>query len=310
MKGPVKQHYVPRFYLANFCTNKKKGTIYCYDKVTDKSFATNIVNAAEQKMFYGVKGLVSDEVEKSLARVESRFLYKAYNELVNIKNYRKLSHESKGNICLLLAIQLVRTSEARIRTKELREKVVMELAKDELAREQGITFPDWLSFKFTDPEYVKWIHIDFIWPEPKLFLELGKVFFNREWAVIINKTGNPLWTSDNPISLYNIYGQEGNLGIMSPGVEIRFPLTSELLLYSYDPNTNPPIINGTKISASMLELANQVQLRSSTRFVYSRTDDFSLAKRYLKSNRKFCNSARPRWKVFTKDNKIETIELE
>jgi hypothetical protein len=48
----------------------------------------------------------------------------------------------------------------------------------------------------------------------------------------------PLWTSDNPISYHNDFNYEGNLGTWSPGIEIRFPLKQDLLLFSYDPKVH------------------------------------------------------------------------
>jgi hypothetical protein len=310
MKQYVKQHYIPRFYLKNFCSSSSNGIINCYDKVKDNSFMSNIMDIGQENLFYGIEGLTSDEVEKALGRVESRFLSKSYNELLRIKNYGKLSHAFKGWFCLFLAFQLMRTNETRLKIKEMMEKVVFEIAKDEWARETGKKIPDGLTIKFTDPEYVKFLHVDMLWPNLEIFFDLGKYFFNKHWAVLINKTEVPLWTSDNPISFYNVYGPEGNLGIMSPGVEIRFPLSSNLLLFSFDPFTNIPLTNRTRMSTSMVNFANLLQVRSSTRFVYSATNDFKSARNYLTNNPRFRNPKRSRWKVFTDKNRIETIELE
>lgn len=141
-------------------------------------------------------------------------------------------------------------------------------------------------------------------------MRLERNFFYKHWVVLRNTTGIPLWTSDNPISIYNEYGGEGNLGIVSPGVEIRLPLTTNLLLFSYDPNTNPPLKNGSKMTSAMVKTANQYQLRSATRFIYSFSDDFDLASKYLIANPKFRNPKRSRWKVFFNEGKIETIGLE
>jgi hypothetical protein len=160
MGSYTKQHYVPKFYLKNFTVRDSKN-IYCFDKVSEKSFLTNIQDIAHENMFYGLAE-IKDAVEHGLANLEQRFFVPAYNELLRLKNYKRLSHTSKGWFCLFLAFQLMRTKDTRLRIKELREKYVMEKAKEEMARENGTQIPDWLRINFTDPEYVKALHLDTI----------------------------------------------------------------------------------------------------------------------------------------------------
>ena len=305
----VKQHYVPRFYLKNFLS-PASNNIYCFDKLSGKSFAANIGNIAHENLFYGFSDL-RDEVEQGLARVEQKFFVNAYNELLKLKNYRKLSHNSKGWLCVFLAFQLMRSKDTRLRMKELREKAVMEMAKNELAREKGIQIPDGLSMRFTDSEYVKALHIDMMTRngvEP--FFELGNYFGNKTWVVLRCDSPNLLWTSDNPLSFHNEYGDEGNLGIMCPGVEIRFPLSNNLLLFSYDPKTDPPHINKERMSEESVARANELQVASSTRFIYSSNDDFDLARTYLTRYPKYKKPNRSRWKaVSAKNGEIDGIGL-
>jgi hypothetical protein len=304
----VKQHYVPRFYLRNFCA-PESDALYCFDKVAGKSFPTTIKNLAHENLFYGLRG-AEDALEQGIARVESRFFVKPYNELLKLKNYRKLSHQEKGWFCIFLAFQHMRSNDTRLAIKEMREKLVMELAKDGLFREKGIKLPDWLTIKFTDAEYVKALHVSAMVEDGmEPFFEMGKFLFYKTWLVLRNLTDSPLWTSDNPISLYNGYGGEGNLGIVCPGVEIRFPLSSKLLLFSYDPKTDPPHRNNEKVSRKMVDFANQLQIVSSTRFIFSNSNNFDLAKNYLQKYPKYKKPSRSRFKVVLKNDIIETIPI-
>jgi len=305
----IKQHYVPRFYLKNFLL-PNSNTVYCFDKVSGKSFAANIQDIAHENLFYGFTDL-KDMVEQSLTRVEQRFFVNAYNEILRLKNYSKLSHSTKGWLCVFLAFQLMRSKDTRMRVKEIREKVVMEIAKDELEREEGIHTPDSLRLRFTDPEYAKALHIDFMMKDGvEPFFEIANYLGNKKWVVLRNVSPYCLWTSDNPLSFQNNYGGEGNLGIMCPGVEIRFPLSRNLLLYSYDPKLDAPRRNNEKISKEAVDLANQMQVVSSTRFIYSCNNDFDIAKKYLNKYPKYKNPERSRFKVTLSGNKIEAINLQ
>lgn len=235
----------------------------------------------------------------------------AYNELLRLKNYRRLSHDSKDWICAFLAFQLMRSKDTRLRLKELREKAVMEIAKDELASEKGIHIPDWLSIRFTDSEYVKALHLDMMTKDSVVpFFQLGNYFGYKTWVVLRCDSPYSIWTSDNPLSFHNDYGGEGNLGIMCPGVEIRFPLSSNLLLFSYDPKTDPPHVNKERMSKESVTRANELQVASSTRFIFSSYDDFDLARTYLTKYPKYKKPNRSRWKkVSFKDGEIDGIGL-
>ena len=139
--------------------------------------------------------------------------------------------------------------------------------------------------------------------------EQAKFLFNKKWVILVNKTKIPLWTSDNPISFYNNFNYEGNLGIWCSGVEIRFPLTPNLLLFSYDPEVHIPVNNRDKLVQKQVVLSNETQIRSSTRFIYSPVDNFEIAKLYLKEYPEYKKPNRSRWKVISDHNKTEFIKI-
>ena len=91
-----KHHYVPRFYLKNFCIDNIE-KIYCYDKLKDKSFIVKIEDIAQENLFYGINGL-TDEIEKAISRVESKFFVPFYNEFILVKNFKKVSYNSKNGL--------------------------------------------------------------------------------------------------------------------------------------------------------------------------------------------------------------------
>lgn len=310
MPDTVKQHYVPRFYLKNFCmpsTNK----IYCYDKTNDRSFITRTEDIGHENLFYGIKDLVTDVFERAIARLEREFFVEPYYEFLSKRNFLKTSHGAKKWFFIFLAYQMFRTNQARLEIKGHYEGVAKELNKGPLGEPLKTQVEDMLK-KIQDPNYVKAVHIrDFLLPDDlEHIFETGKLFYNKKWVIISNKLRLPLWCSDNPLSFYNDFTYEGNLGIMSSGVEIRFPLSNRLLLFSYDPTKNLPISNGKKMTEDEVKRANICQVISATRFIYSPKDDFNIARIFLEKNHKFRDPNRTRWKIVDHGRWIETIKLE
>jgi hypothetical protein len=94
-----------------------------------------------------------------------------------------------------------------------------------------------------------------------------------------------------------------------PGVEIRFPLTHNLLLFSYDPERHIPVKNKDSLIPAQVEQANELQIKSSTRFIYSPQDDFEIARLYLNNYPEYRKPDRSRWKVISDRHKTEFIGM-
>src|SRR5918995_1890339 len=116
-----RQHYVPQFYLKNFCNASNNRQIYCYDKVTNKSFVTTIENVAVGKLFYTASKKHKIGREEGLTRIEQEFFVKPYYKLLEMKNFKKLSHGMKEDFFVFLSVQLLRTEEFRLQIKDLHE---------------------------------------------------------------------------------------------------------------------------------------------------------------------------------------------
>lgn len=308
VKYSSKQHYVPQFYLKNFCQSKTN-LLYCYDKTSNNRFLTNIQNIAEENLFYGINRLIRDEFEKSFSKAETKYYSPSYQEFLKKKNYSIISYESKKWFFVFLAFQMIRTLQARKIFKESYKSLIRELRKEKLAKklDKQVSF---VEKNLTNDDFFKAVHLKSLLPPYDKLFELAKFFFNKKWVILTNRTDIQLWTSDHPLSFYNSFNYEGNLGILSKGVEIRFPLSKNLLLYSYDPRTTPPKLNKEKISNKEVEFANMCQLRSSTRFVYSPENKFEPAKQYLEKYPKFKDPDRNHFSIFTSGKLIEYIVLE
>jgi hypothetical protein len=117
-------------------------------------------------------------------------------------------------------------------------------------------------------------------------LTFANIMLNMKWILFLNKTNFPYWTSDNPVSRYNPIDQSpfGNLGLLSKGIQIYFPLSTKLSLCLCDPNMyhSFPEVYEVKNEQNVV-FENHLQVKSSTRHIFSIDQDFSLAERMIKS---------------------------
>jgi hypothetical protein len=107
----VKQYYVPKFYLKNFC--QPDGTIYCYDKVRDKSFKRNIRHIALANFFYDVPELAPATVENSMA-IRGRIFSKVLKFIIQRKSLEEIRADTRVTFfsILLLTCYLLKSIEA------------------------------------------------------------------------------------------------------------------------------------------------------------------------------------------------------
>jgi len=111
--------------------------------------------------------------------------------------------------------------------------------------------------------------------------KFATILSKKKWVIRENNTQTLLWTSDNPIALHNDYDLEdfGNMGIASPGIEIHFPLTPNLILLSYDPTVTGITTDPT--DSEHVRRHNCYQVESSVRYLFSKNNDFQDAIDYL-----------------------------
>jgi len=87
---PISHHYVPKFYLKQFSTIKKKEYhIYTLDKYTMRHFKTNINNVACEDYFYDIIKGKPDYFYKeflNILKVDESKLNKVYKEIKNLKD--------------------------------------------------------------------------------------------------------------------------------------------------------------------------------------------------------------------------------
>ena len=202
MTNPIRQHYVPRFYLNNFI-NQSNDQIYVFDSDLKKSFKTKSHNIAIEKNFYTLHGtdeIISDEyyIEKALSVYEG----KHSKMLLNILEKKELPSD-KESFLEFIALTFVRGKLIRKVitdvTLEVLEKTINIL--DRQGRlpppPPGLNKED-IKIKVTNTPHL--IHM-----VEYFSATYRAIFANRNWKLIFsNHKDFHFITSDNPLISFMI----------------------------------------------------------------------------------------------------------
>jgi len=224
------QHYVPRFYLKNFC--KKHEQIAVFDKVTQKSYYTSISNVANEKYFYDDEKVdeatqVNQFLEKYFHPLENRIsvLLKDLIESFGKNEFICLDQDSRIDLSLYLIYQFARTKEYREQLNQTIKTFTQKVA-DEFVKQQGGNPED---FEIVTDDKI--LHVEMLLNEDTIdkFVE---IIYNHIWIFLVNESNLNFITSDHPfVKKKNIHHPIRSFnGLRSPGIEIAFPLTPKYCL--------------------------------------------------------------------------------
>ncbi len=277
-KGSIRQHFIPQFYLRNF-----GDSINCYDKKDKTKFKTVPKNLAVKSDFYGGEYEEFPSLEKEFSKIEG-IHSQAIKNLIEKKNYYKLNHMDKLGVCAFLGFQYLRGDQQKNEIKSMTDVTLDTMFHKIIPKELKVTL---------SKDSIVAFQLNSI----KDFRKFAVFFSKMHFIVFENHTSIPFWTSDNPLAKQNEYDKHpfGTLGIVNRGIEIHVPLTPTLCIVACDP-TVFPYETETKgfYEKQAVIRENFLQLRSSSRFVYSNTDRFHMIKamldnfpHYRKDNSKF-----------------------
>lgn len=294
------QHYVPRFYLRGFVSQKQK--IWCFDKVSGKSFQSSILNLANENYFYDFDENDREQlVEKHLGEIETRFaphlarLLKSLHE----QKFSFLDPVVRSEICMYMVYQILRTREYRQEMSQMFEQMT-----------QGILDKGWMDIHeikqrgiYTSPSNIKNMQSRSILGLDKRSIkeELYQVLNSHIWIIFENRTDQFLYCSDHPVvkvpHLHSPYYSMS--GYQSQGIEINFPLSpfyclglfdrSQFFQYEKSENSLLPLENPDNII-----YFNALQVKNSYRQVYSYSEDFDIAQLVLKNQPFYADTLRKR----------------
>lgn len=269
------QHYVPRFYLQNFTIDENKDYLYCFDKTNFRKFRVNCRNIASESYFYDITKDADQQTEKGFSELESLF-HSVYGKLIVEEDLGCLTSFEKLVMAYFVATQEIRTREHRITLKHMIKGVTDKLSKEEISPE----LEEKLRLKeLKTEEGLKALHMGILEDVPKY----AEIMYKMKWVLFINRTDIPCWCSDHPVNRSNSLGDE--LGLLSNGIEIDFPLTPSISLCLGDPALFWLLPNKYEIlDEQNIIYLNSLQVSESTRYVFSNKDDFYLAEKIIRKD--------------------------
>lgn len=285
------QHFVPRFYLEQFVNSK--GRLWVYDKSLDKAYARKPDKAGGQKFFYDVPDLdekvgISQFVEKFFQPFEgaAAAILAGWLAKLESRRYFRIYEDEKRVFALFLATQLLRTPNHRkfimqmgATIQKICTQAHLDVARPELA---DIDFEvKWC--KEAEPLF----HAENIVDEDMLE-HCASTLFNHIWIVAQNETDSTLYTSDHPIVRrpHKGGGWRSHSGYGSPGIELNFPLSPSYCLtllergYWQKFQRSDGKLSERAMNEENVQYNNSLQLDESSRFIYCRDEDFSLARQF------------------------------
>lgn len=301
MKPPrpsKKHHFVPQAQLRHFAADSRQNSIFVFDKMSDTSYRTSILNAGSENDFNTVA--MGDSVwnfEDLFSEVDGRSA-RLVKTIIKRQSLGWMGLEDRITLADLFAVQSLRTRLSRATplsiAKQLRESI----------RSVGY-----------DPDDIANLHLP---SERSLRLNAVKAFlqrddrravFGRLVPALYRSAGDTRFiTSDHPVTLTNAFPY-GEALVGAQGVLAHLPLSPTLTLtvvcptvvqryelidrVEMDPERRARMLDhrtgfrtGAPISVddAFVSGLNELQMSRSRRYLYSATNDFDAARALLVDN--------------------------
>jgi hypothetical protein len=290
-----KHHFVPQAQLRHFAADPERRFLFVFDKRTDRSYRTSILNAGSQNDFNSVT-LPGGKwnFEHLFQEVDSRSA-RLVAEIISRHSLAWLTEDDRLALADLFATQLLRTQFSRTTRKHLVEQL------REITREIGY-----------DPDDNPQLAMP---SDAALRLGAVRAFLDRQaHASELLRLVPALYAaggegrfilSDHPIARTNAFPY-GDIGLASPGVLVLLPISPELAIALHCPTIvqryelveaadiepkrkarmlryRDGLRGGEPIAIDdeMVLSLNGLQVSQSARYLYSHVDAFDFAREIL-----------------------------
>jgi len=286
------QHYIPQFYLRAFSRNDKgRSQVFCFDKKTGAKFLAGINRIGAESYFYDVAG--RQKAEEAFSELEGK-MSSSYRNLLKSRDVTMLSKEDRIGIAVLIATQHMRTRGFRNIIREATEYILQQTRNlDTATGDQPLEQIE----EFAQEEPAKRLQFTLI---ATSIPEFASLLLRMKWILFINEGEMPFWCSDNPFTYSNIfrYDKYDGLGFERLGSQTHFPLSPKLSLEIVDPVTYlgyPNIIHIDDMNNVVFN--NHLQVKNAQRYIFSSTDDFSLAEEMIRKNPELSETDKNRFEI-------------
>ena len=227
MPSKKRQHYVPKFYLRNFASDKEQRTINIYTLKASKFISNaSLRDQCYKDYYYGKDG----KIEKAFEKIEGP-ISQVFDNIIKGNQLPNRFSPEHSLLISYVVLQIVRTENAEMEVNYTVDQLVKKLYAKELEEEgilnDKVTINDF-SIKLTDPMRL-------------LFSSAANapIAMDLNYKVFRDKSNTGFITSDNPTVRYNQLFQhkknEGDkTGLATTGLQIFLPISPSHCLIFYD----------------------------------------------------------------------------
>jgi hypothetical protein len=296
MTTPRKHHTVPQYLLRQFSVDQEGRQVHVFDKTTGESRLQAIADTGAERDF--------NQVEIQGRRINFESAFRGIDDVgaavlrhLVASSAPTIDPETLSALPAIVASQLLRTKLRRTTPVEMGRQLA------EQCERAGIE----LNAAITDGDARRMSLIGLLRGE-----NVANALAPKDVILLEAREGS-FWLSDNPVVLYNTFPY-GEIGLVSPGVELYFPISPKRALAFMCPSIGKQIREsmdpdhprqrlldpmyermldaidnrGTlDVPAEYVNFLNELQVRQSSRFLYSATIDFSLARKVLQTDPDF-----------------------
>lgn len=229
-KAAENQHYVPKFILRKFLTDRKKEQVTVFQKSTGRVFTTNIKGVMGERRFneFRINEDYYTSFESDVCRVEDIVL-PAYETLAEKQQIARSADEAKL-LGVFVAFQMLRVRAYRDWIADASTQLSDHLAKF------GMDPADIDELKPQSEDEMKQSHLSAIRDSIE---EFSQIIGEKDFILLTAPKGRYFYLGDNPVTLHNDEPKDGvwgNIGLSVKGIQIYVPLTSKLMLAAWCPS--------------------------------------------------------------------------
>jgi len=229
------QHYVPQFYFRRFTRGRKCVNLVLKDSGQIILYASIKHQCADHR-FYG-----STELERLFNTLEGRHSHalRVIADAACNADWSALTPEILGTLWEAVLFQHNRTALEVEKSKDVPNAMALPAFRNHLATAPAIENRESILAAIDNGE-VKIVHErEYALAQSiEIALESVLLISDLDFCVLRNLTDYPFVFSDSPVVFYNTARRKvtsrGVLGLQSPGLQIFFPLSRDMVLMLYD----------------------------------------------------------------------------
>ena len=292
----VKHHYVPQSILRRFSLDATQKQLYIFDKARSKTFMSSIRDAGCENYFNTVEVQGQTVCFENLFQTNDDQLAHLLDCITTNRSLALLTPQDRVALSEVIAAQIVRTKMLRTTIHSIAEQLSTSLGKAgfDPGKVDGFAIP-------TEQEVRQ--------AALASLRDLGGIIgaLQTKRPILIHTLDSrPFWISDNPVVMHNTFPY-GERALSSPGIEIYFPISCELVLGFFCPSIEQRMRellalehpqfdkekytkiyqgfqdgNSVSLGSNTLSFLNSLQVLYSSRFIYGPNNDFEYACEILK----------------------------